>query len=102
GGRRQAGGCAPGRPGEANEVRGELAATIFVEPKRKKVALAVDSSPPGAAIRVDGGGVGIAPVTVELEPGEHTVRADLAGRTAAEEKVKLDPAAPPRRLVLTL
>ncbi|HKA92084.1 MAG TPA: PEGA domain-containing protein [Haliangiales bacterium] len=100
--RRQERSCAPCTLAEANELMSELAATIFVEPKPKKVALAVDSSPPGAAIRVDGGGVGIAPVTVELEPGEHTVRADLAGRTAGEEKVKLDPAAPPRRLVLTL
>lgn len=100
--RRQEKSCAPCTLAEANELMSELATTIFVEPKPAKVALTIDSSPPGAAIRVDGGGVGLAPLTVELDPGEHTVRAEMPGRAPAEEKVTLDPAAPPARVVLTL
>ena len=93
--RRQEKSCTPCTLAEANEIMSGLASTIFVEPKPAKVALAVDSSPPGAAIRVDGVAAGNAPVSIEVDPGDRVVRAELPGRAPVEQKVTVDPAAPP-------
>jgi hypothetical protein len=100
--RRQEKSCTPCTLAEANEIMSGLASTIFVEPKPAKVALAVDSSPPGAAIRVDGVAAGNAPVSIEVDPGDRVVRAELPGRAPVEQKVTVDPAAPPPRLTMTL
>lgn len=41
--------------------------------------------PPGAAVVVDGVGVGLGPVTVKLNPGPHRLRATMSGYYPVQE-----------------
>ena len=47
------------------------------------VSLRVRTEPAGATVFVDGRSVGPSPATVEVEPGRHDVRAELAGYTTS-------------------
>jgi len=100
--RRQEQSCAVCTINEANDLMSALATAIFEERKPEKVALLVESVPPGAEVHVDGAALGTAPVQTEVEPGLHTVRAELSGRASAEEKVTVEAGSPGRRLSLAL
>ena len=60
----------------------------------------IESQPAGAAIEVDGGAVGRAPVTVDLAIGHHVVVARAGGRVARAEVIDAAPGAPVLRLDL--
>jgi hypothetical protein len=60
----------------------------------------IESEPAGAAIEVDGGAVGRAPVTVDLAIGHHVVVARAGGRVARAEVIDAAPGAPVLRLDL--
>lgn len=64
-----------------------LSALVKVVPV--SASLVVESTPAGAVIHVDGEQVGTAPATLQLLPGEHTVKLELASHLPAEAKVKL-------------
>ncbi|MEN9798997.1 MAG: hypothetical protein RL653_2693, partial [Pseudomonadota bacterium] len=52
-------------------------------------SLVVESTPAGATIFVDGEQVGQSPATLQLLPGEHAVKLELASHLPAEARVKL-------------
>jgi hypothetical protein len=71
-------------------------------PPARAVKITIDSRPAGASVTCDGSLLGVAPVEVELEPGEHVCRATLpAGYRAAEQRETVAPDMP-ERVVLTL
>ena len=65
-----------------------------------RVTLRVRSEPAGATVTVDGTPRGRTPLQVEVAPGEHVVRFELAGHVAVERKVQT--AARPVELVVRL
>ena len=65
------------------------------------VLLAIESTPEGAAIALDGSEVGRAPVVVRVGRGEHRTRASLPGYATQERRILVDEAAD-QRLLLTL
>jgi len=77
----------------------ERFATAHAE-RRGRAQLRIESSPPGAAVELDGRLAGAAPVTVEADIGLHVVVARLAGRAARAQVVAMAPAAPVLRLEL--
>jgi hypothetical protein len=100
--RRQERSCAVCTMNEANDLMSALATSIFEDRKPEKVTLTVESVPSGAQVQVDGAPLGAAPVQTEVEPGDHTVRAELSGRASAEEKVTIEAGSQGRRLSLAL
>jgi hypothetical protein len=64
-----------------------LSALVKVVPV--SASLVVESTPAGAAVYVDGEQVGTAPATLQLLPGEHSVKLELASHLPVEAKVKL-------------
>ena len=77
---------------EAVEMMAALAGTL---PERMSVAagvagLAVSSDPPGATVLVDGDAVGVTPLQLELEAGEHQVIVSLEGYFDRESLVRLE------------
>jgi serine/threonine protein kinase len=55
----------------------------------QSASLQLDSTPQGAAITVDGAHQGATPAVLNLPPGEHRVRLELAGYEAWEDRVQL-------------
>jgi hypothetical protein len=74
--------CAPCTADEANELM-SLAAANLSKGDGSKVPVRVTSEPPGAVIEVDGVAGGVAPVELQVLPGDHVFRAKLAGRADA-------------------
>jgi hypothetical protein len=65
--------------------------------------LLVRTSPPGAAVEVDGAAVGVAPLALGgLAPGAYRVRVSAPGYEPAERRVELTPGAPRAALAVTL
>jgi serine/threonine-protein kinase len=64
-------------------------------PPTPQLALRIRTSPPGAAISVDGKPLGTSDVTLQLEPGDHLVEATLPGYAAASQKVAGGAETPP-------
>lgn len=58
------------------------AAAFAVEPDRAEVR--ITTSPPGAAVTLDGTLVGLAPRTETLSPGVHTLTAELSGALCSQ------------------
>ena len=57
--------------------------------KAAPATLAITSTPPGAAIAIDGEDTGeVTPAQIEVEPGEHIVALRLAGREPAEQRLE--------------
>lgn len=59
--------------------------------KYRPVPVAIDSQPPGARLTVDGRELGSAPFSGSLPPGQHRVRAVLAGHLDAEQVIDVAP-----------
>lgn len=57
----------------------------------EKATLEVLSKTPKCAVRVDDRDLGLAPVRIDLEPGQHTVRAEAQGFVPFEQRVMLGP-----------
>jgi hypothetical protein len=77
---------------ELEVVAGEdmTPAVYQLEPAPAKVAIA--SVPTGATVTIDGGYKGLAPLTIELSPGDkHVLRLTLPGYQSANRKVLLEP-----------
>lgn len=58
------------------------------------VHVRLETVPPGAAVQVDGTPRGASPVELDLEPGAHAVRVELAGFTAIDRAVEISADAP--------
>jgi len=89
---------------EVNELVGRAVAELLTgrPPEARAVKVVVDSRPAGASVSCDDSLLGIAPVEVELEPGEHVCRASLpAGYLPAERRDTIS-ADTPARIVLKL
>jgi hypothetical protein len=74
--------CAPCTFDEANEMMSQAAEQLR-EGAGDKVVVRVTSEPPGAVVELDGKAIGVAPLEVEVLPGDHVFRAKLAGRADA-------------------
>lgn len=74
--------CAPCTFDEANEMMSNAAAQLR-EGAGDKVMVQVSSDPAGAVIELDGKALGVAPLELEMLPGDHVFRAKLAGRADA-------------------
>jgi hypothetical protein len=74
--------CAPCTFDEANEMMSNAAAQLR-EGAGDKVMVQVSSEPAGAVIELDGKALGVAPLEIEMLPGDHVFRAKLAGRADA-------------------
>jgi hypothetical protein len=74
--------CAPCTFDEANEMMSNAAAQLR-EGAGDKVMVRVSSDPAGAVIELDGKALGVAPLELEMLPGDHVFRAKLAGRSDA-------------------
>jgi hypothetical protein len=70
-----AGACEPSGPSTATPVPGD----------DRRTEVTVFTDPPGATVLVDGGAVGVSPVTIGLNPGPHRLRATLSGYYPAQE-----------------
>jgi serine/threonine protein kinase len=55
----------------------------------RSATLQVESTPPAAAIHVDGVHRGVTPTVLDLPPGDHRVRLELAGFDVWEDRVQL-------------
>lgn len=71
---------------EPAEVR-ELALAVPRGPET--ASLRVETTPPGATVRVDGAIAGTTPLLAEVEPGRHRVRVELEGYEPAGNEVEL-------------
>jgi hypothetical protein len=89
---------------EVNDRVGRAVVELITgrQPELRAVKLVVDTRPAGASVSCDDSLLGIAPVEVELEPGEHLCRATLpVGYLPAERREVVAPDSP-ARIVLTL
>lgn len=64
-----------------------LAIGLWAADVQAQAVLIVEASPGGATVRVDGRTAGIAPVTVDVAPGEHDVEALFSGFAPATRTV---------------
>jgi glutaredoxin-related protein len=80
-----------------NQVRTE---TFFVTAGRtvvvtanfiQKTMLNITTTPPGAQIFLDGSFIGVSPIQVEVQPGQHTVLATMPGYSAAQQSFTVAP-----------
>jgi glutaredoxin-related protein len=80
-----------------NQVRTE---TFFVTAGRtvvvtanfiRKTMLNITTTPPGAQIFLDGSFIGVSPIQVEVQPGQHTVLATMPGYSAAQQSFTVAP-----------
>ena len=78
----------------AADVQGRVSTLAAKLAERGLQQLTVLSTPAGATVFVDGQGVGVAPVTAEVAPGLHHVRAELAGYRPQELDAQLEARAP--------
>ena len=60
-------------------------------PQPELARLQVTSEPAGATILIDGESAGLAPISVRLEPGAHTIEAQLEGYVTVMERLTLTP-----------
>ncbi len=74
-----------GEGAHANPERALVAAAVKVVPLAS--VLEVASTPPGAAVFVDGEKVGVTPYQGQILPGERVVKLDLASHLVVEKKV---------------
>jgi hypothetical protein len=95
--------CAPCTFDEANEMM-SAAARQLREGAGDKILVRVSSDPAGAVIELDGKALGVAPLDIEVLPGEHVFRAKLAGRTDAlvTSAVEAQPGGEAQLVALTL
>lgn len=69
--------------------------TALPDPGPGATALTIATTPGGAAVTVDGVGVGNSPITVSVKPGPHRLRASMSGYyPAPETKVVVERGAP--------
>lgn len=82
---------------EARDAEIAVKARARIEALRQRLTgrLAVDSTPPGAAVQLDGErqARGVTPLTLTLAPGPHRVRLARAGAIPAERTVEITPEA---------
>ena len=80
-----------------NQVRTE---TFFVTAGRtvvvtanfiRKTMLNITTTPPGAQIFLAGSFIGVSPIQVEVQPGQHTVLATMPGYSAAQQSFTVAP-----------
>jgi len=80
-----------------NQVR---TATFFVTAGRtvvvtanfiRKTMLNITTTPPRAQIFLDGSFIGVSPIQVEVQPGQHTVLATMPGYSAAQQSFTVAP-----------
>ncbi|AJC73629.1 hypothetical protein AJ81_04750 [Pseudothermotoga hypogea DSM 11164 = NBRC 106472] len=80
-----------------NQVRTE---TFFVTAGRtvlvtanfiQKTMLNINTTPPGAQIFLDGSFIGVSPIQIEVQPGQHTVLATMPGYSAAQQSFTVAP-----------
>jgi len=64
--------------------------TVRLTLRRDGATLRIATTPPGAAIRLDGEGAGTAPLTVEADSGRHVVSASREGYDVAEKSVVVE------------
>ncbi len=57
-------------------------------------SLVVDSTPPGASVKLDGAVVGVTPWSGEVKPGSHALAVELAGHQAVRRTLAVKPGQP--------
>ncbi|MGJ8455023.1 PEGA domain-containing protein [Pseudothermotoga sp. U03pept] len=57
----------------------------------QKTILNINTTPAGAQVFLDGAYIGVSPLQVEVQPGQHTVLATMAGYTAAQQSFSIAP-----------
>ena len=80
------------------EANGKTTATLKFN--AGKVALSVNSTPPGAKISLDGEALGAAPLTTKVSGGAHKLEATLEGYVREEKTLELTPKSGPVSFVL--
>ncbi|HBT38837.1 MAG: PEGA domain protein [Thermotoga sp. 50_1627] len=57
----------------------------------QKTILNINTTPSGAQIFLDGSFVGVSPLQIEVQPGQHTVLATMPGYSAAQQSFSISP-----------
>lgn len=57
----------------------------------QKTMLNINTTPPGAQIFLDGSFIGVSPIQIEVQPGQHTVLATMPGYSAAQQSFTVAP-----------
>lgn len=89
---------------EVNELVARAVAELITgrPPEARAVKVVIDSRPAGASVSCDDSLLGIAPVEVDLEPGEHVCRATLPAGYLPAERRETIAADTPVRIVIKL
>lgn len=74
---------------ELSEVVTDAAAELVAPTTVDKVPVTIVTRPEGALVSLDGREPVTAPLTTELEPGPHTIRATLRGHASAEQTLEI-------------
>jgi hypothetical protein len=72
---------------ELGELIGDQAAAFQPKLEAVPATLIVETTPPGAMVKVDGRVVGVSPIVEPVEPGEHTITIVKEGYHERERKV---------------
>jgi hypothetical protein len=94
---------APGHKSFEQRLRLEAGKTVTLAPQLAVTAeLAVESTPTGGTVFVDGKRVGVTPMKLELELGDHVIFIERAGFQRHVARVKLTAGPPPKPITATL